>query len=206
MFVPKNFNKDFSLEQANMASFNVLDITKDEFFNELSKVLSDEEALSIKGKMHEYKKGKTTEEGLFKQFVTVLGKRLTFKAFPFYIATIGNDHTCRILDEFYYRQMLQLPRKNNALIYDIRTYGDLIKKLHFEFEKNIIERIRSGKVNFVEKEFIMDESRIFQLIQIIRRLGNADMAGFKFAINFGLQPHVKQIIHDLLIGDKDLIQ
>lgn len=51
----------------------------------------------------------------------------------------------------------------------------------------------------------MDESRIFQLVQIIRRLSNADMAAFKFAINFGLQPHVKQIIHDLLIGNKDLI-
>lgn len=43
---------------------------------EYAKILNDEEVLSIRGKLHEYKKGKTNEEGLFKHFCKVLGKRL----------------------------------------------------------------------------------------------------------------------------------
>lgn len=52
----------------------------------------------------------------------------------------------------------------------------------------------------------MDSPRVFQLIQIVKRLSNADMASFKFAINFGLSPKTKEIINDLLLHDKGLIQ
>jgi hypothetical protein len=52
----------------------------------------------------------------------------------------------------------------------------------------------------------MDPSRIFQLIQIIKRLGNNDMANFKFASNFGLTPKTKEIINEILVKDQANIQ
>ena len=52
----------------------------------------------------------------------------------------------------------------------------------------------------------MDTQRILQLIQIIKRLSNADMASFKFAINFGLNPKTKEAINDILLHNKEQIQ
>ena len=51
----------------------------------------------------------------------------------------------------------------------------------------------------------MDLHRVFQLIQIIKRLSNVDTASFKFAINFGLTPKTKETITELLLHDKNRI-
>ncbi len=52
----------------------------------------------------------------------------------------------------------------------------------------------------------MDTHRILQLIQIIKRLPNTDMASFKFAINFGLNPKSKEAINEVLLHDKAHLQ
>jgi len=61
-------------------------------------------------------------------------------------------------------------------------------------------------VDLNERHFTMDTQRILQLIQIIKRLSNADMASFKFAINFGLNPKTKEAINDILLHNKEQIQ
>lgn len=73
-------------------------------------------------------------------------------------------------------------------------------------EANIVNRIKTGNVDLKEKHYTMDTQRILQLIQIIKRLTNADMASFKFAINFGLNPKTKETINDLLLHNKEQVQ
>jgi len=91
-------------------------------------------------------------------------------------------------------------------VYEFVTYNDFFKRLYTEIENNIVKRIQNDQIDYKEKYYQMDTHRILQLIQIIKRLSIADMASFKFAINFGLNPKTKEIINDLLLHDKKLVQ
>jgi len=91
-------------------------------------------------------------------------------------------------------------------VYEFGTYNDFFKRLYTEIENNIVKRIKEDKIAYKERFFTMDTHRILQLIQIIKRLSIADMASFKFAINFGLNPKTKEIINDMLLHDKAQIQ
>lgn len=207
-FVRKNSGKEqeLILENCNMANYMSLAMTRDELFQELGKVLTDVQRKTLQSRITDFYRGRINENVLFDAWTEALDKRLVFRAYPFFIATCENTETCKILDDNFYQQMLKLPKKNNALIYDFKVYREFFKGLSAEIETNIINRIKDGKIDFKNKSFVMDPPRVFQLIQIVKRLSNADMASFKFAINFGLSPKTKETINDLLLHDKGLIQ
>lgn len=91
-------------------------------------------------------------------------------------------------------------------MYECKIYEDFFRILYSEVEKNVIARITSNKLDWDGKNYVQDASRIFQLIQIIKRLSNADMASFKFAINFGVNTATKDIINDVLLSPKAVVQ
>lgn len=187
-----------------MVSYLQLGITKEELYAEVSKVVDENGVRALKKRGTEYFKelADVHEKDLFDKWVEILGKRTAFKVFPFLIATCERQDTCKILDEFMYKEMLKLPKKHKGLIFDMKTYFDLFSRLYQEVELNIIKRIKQDKIDYKAKNYVMDPSRIFQLIQIIRRLGTYDLSSFKFAMNFGLTPHTKDLlINEILIKD-----
>lgn len=52
-------------------------------------------------------------------------------------------------------------------------------------EDNIMSRIKNNMIGLKNRKF-MDKSRIFQLIEIIRRVKTNEMVKFKFLTNFGV--------------------
>lgn len=205
MYVAKNakpVSKEFYLEDCNMANYAKLDITKEEFYDALKPILSDQDIPALKYKATDYFKGKSSIGQLFESWKGILGERLLFKAFPFLIATVEREDTAKEMDDHLYKKMLELPKQKKWFIYEISTFGELFKRLHAFCQKNVISRILEDKINYKEKLYTMDPSRVFQLIQIIKRLGNQDMASFKFAMNFGLTQKTKDtLIHQVILND-----
>lgn len=87
--------------------------------------------------------------------------------------------------------MLGLPKRNNSLIASCKTYGELFQKMHQTIEKEIISRLEANKFEISKKNITLDPARIFQLMQILRRVENSGTANLKFSTNFGVTVETK---------------
>lgn len=87
--------------------------------------------------------------------------------------------------------MQELPKRSTSLISSCKTYGELFHKIQDIIEKEIVTRIENGKFEIAKKNILMDPARIFQMMQIIRRVENTGMANFKFTTNFGIMVETK---------------
>ena len=66
-----------------------------------------------------------------------------------------------------------------------QTYSDFFDFFRSEIEENIVHRIVTKRLN-MKRRIKMDRLRIFQLIEILRRVKPQDMSKLKFITNFGL--------------------
>lgn len=89
------------------------------------------------------------------------------------------------MDDVLHSEIRKLPRQKENLLTKSLTYSELINNILIKVEENIISRIKN-KILSLKNRNIMDKSRIFQLIEIIRRVKTIEMAKFKFLTNFGV--------------------
>lgn len=89
------------------------------------------------------------------------------------------------MDEALLNEIRKLPVQNENILTKSMKYSDLIKNLLSLVEESLINRIKQKIISLKSKKF-MDKSRIFQLIEIIRRVKTNEMARFKFLTNFGI--------------------
>jgi len=207
VFVPKNKEEvQMYLEDCNMAHYQALAVTSDEFDRALRNSLAENEYKNMRYSTKDYYEGKINEYQLFDAFVKYVGEKQAFKIFPFFITTIENEVTVKVLDEFFYNAMLKLPRRVDSFIVSVKTYGELFQTLQKELEKQVISRIRDKKLDIKGKSYIMDPARLFQLNKIVARLQNNDMAQFKFSKQFGISGDTHLTLVTLLTADRNLVQ
>ena len=106
---------------------------------------------------------------------------------PFYIATVQNSATKEELDQELLKSLRKLPRKKESLVYQSENYGGLLSSLRNCLDEALVKLIEKREIQLKNKEKI-EKGRVFQLIEIIRRIKTEEMGKFKFLSNFGVQP------------------
>ena len=104
------------MEDCNMAHYNTLQITKEEFERSIRDNVSDYIWKNIRYSIKDYFEGKINENQLFDAFIQNIGERQAYKIFPFFISTVENNATVKELDNFFYNAILRLPKKVNFTI------------------------------------------------------------------------------------------
>lgn len=122
---------------------------------------------------------------IYKAFFFISSISKTFKYFPEFIVTIQNEVTQKELDEALYNEIRKLPVQKENLLTKSLKYSDLINNFLFFVEDDLVTRIKK-KILDLKNKNLMEKSRIFQMIEIIRRVKTLEMAKFKFLINFGI--------------------
>ena len=112
-----------------------------------------------------------------------------------------NEETQRELDDVLYSEIRKLPTQKENLLTMSLKYSDLMNNLLKYVEDNIINRIKA-KILSLKNKKIMEKSRIFQLIEISRRVKTMEMAKFKFLTNFGISViNIEILTKKLLVGN-----
>ncbi|CAK59149.1 unnamed protein product (macronuclear) [Paramecium tetraurelia] len=110
------------------------------------------------------------------------------------------------VDDVYFKELQRLPKKNNSIIMQCKTYSELFLKLLDELNINLACRIEKGELkNYADTA--MPKERIFQFIEVLRHVKTQEMGKFKFALNFGLvQQVLEHIKQKILLDDFSNIQ
>lgn len=169
------------------------------FEDKISRIIDQEKFNNFWAWRKEYTTGKITAEEFFRKLKEIFGKKSVFyykififidfsqifKYFPYFIATIQNEETQKELDAVLLTEIRKLPKQKENLLTKSLKYSDLVNNFVKLVEDNIMSRIKNNMIGLKNRKF-MDKSRIFQLIEIIRRVKTNEMVKFKFLTNFGV--------------------
>jgi hypothetical protein len=189
------------LEDIHLAKLETMhDLSEKQFFNKLENVMKNDVVDKIDNFIHKYRKGAINGTKLFTEFETYMGKKLAFKYFPLYIKTVQSAKTAQELDNVLYEKAMNLPSKNNCVLFGNDTFSDLFKKITRYIADNIFYRI-DKKLLDPKKPVHFYQSRIFQMIGTIRASSPKDMIKFAFLVNFTRESATKNHVYNMLFVD-----
>jgi hypothetical protein len=183
VYLPK---EDIYFENIKLIKYRSLkNISAKSFEDKISRIIDQEKFNNFWAWRKEYTTGKITAEEFFRKLKEIFGKKSIFKYFPYFIATIQNEETQKELDAVLLTEIRKLPKQKENLLTKSLKYSDLVNNFVKLVEDNIMSRIKNNMIGLKNRKF-MDKSRIFQLIEIIRRVKTNEMVKFKFLTNFGV--------------------
>lgn len=106
---------------------------------------------------------KYSAENFVNDFIRMFDLKTGFRLLTFYMSMRDvreQKGLWKILDDAYFKELKNLPRRNNSIIIISKTYSELFVKLLEELNKNLTNRIEEGTlVNY--NDTIMPKERIF---------------------------------------------
>ncbi|KRX00136.1 hypothetical protein PPERSA_10635 [Pseudocohnilembus persalinus] len=179
-------NRQIYLEDLRFFKYNVNNHLDEQSFNKKLEQVFDQDEWEI---YHEKKslffKKKISPEQFFKDFIDLCGPTVGYRLFPVFVRTIQNEYTAKELDKLYLHEIGKLPKKHKNMINTQESYSQFLQFFLRELEENIINRIETKRLS-LKKRIKMERSRVYQLVEILRRVKTPEMAKLKFLSNFGL--------------------
>ncbi|CAD8180779.1 unnamed protein product [Paramecium pentaurelia] len=156
-----------------------------------------------------FEQDRYSAENFVSDFIRMFELKTGLRLITFYMAMRDvkeNININKILDDAYFKELQKLPKKNNSIIMQCKTYSELFLRLLDELNLNLVQRIENGNLkNYADT--IMAKERIFQFIEVLRHVKTEEMGKFKFALNFGLvQQVLEHIKQSILLDDISNIQ
>ncbi|CAD8095675.1 unnamed protein product [Paramecium sonneborni] len=156
-----------------------------------------------------FEQDRYSAEHFVSDFIRMFELKTGLRLITFYMAMRDvkeNRNIWKILDDAYFKELQKLPKRNNSIIMNCKTYSELFLRLLDELNKNLAQRIEKGELkNYVDT--IMAKERIFQFIEVLRHVRTSEMGKFKFALNFGLSSQIlEHIKQNVLLNDQSIIQ
>ena len=102
-------------------------------------------------------------EHFVSDFIRMFELKTGFRLITFYMSMRDvkeNRKIWKILDDAYLKELQRLPKRNNSIIMNCKTYSELFVKLLEELNKNLAYRIENGDLK-IYSDTTMPKERIF---------------------------------------------